>query len=127
VRDGVVGLLEAGEIPKVRKIAALLRLHGLHGAIAIFEKNTTAIRLFLQHQPRPVMTQAREALDEFILAQVLGCGEPGDFFIRQAHLSRPATAGGATLIFKKDRHALASVELFEMFAVIFEHFFHCEV
>ena len=29
-----------------------------------------------------------EALDEFILAHVLERGEPGDFFFRQAHLTR---------------------------------------
>jgi hypothetical protein len=46
-----------------------------------------------------------EALDEFILAHVLERGEPGDFFFRQAHLTRPATAGGATFTFIKNWHA----------------------
>ena len=71
----------------------------------MFEKNTSAIRFFLQRQPLPVMTQARGALDEFILARILESSELRDFLIRQAHLTRPATAGGATFTFIKNWHA----------------------
>ena len=103
-RKGVAGLLEAGEIPEVREIAALLRLHGLNGAIVAFQKNAAAIRLFQQRQPTTIPAQPRELLDELGFAQALERGEPGDFRIRQTHLPRPAATGRATLTFIKNRH-----------------------
>jgi hypothetical protein len=103
--DGVAGLLEAGKIPEVRKIAALLRLHGLHGAIFAFQKNAAAIRFFLQRQSAAIPAQPRELLDEIRFAQALERSEPGDFLIRQTHLPRPAAAGGAALTLVKNRHA----------------------
>jgi hypothetical protein len=105
VRDGLTGFLEAGKVPQVREITALLRLHRLHGAILAFQKNALATRFFLKHKSAPVVAQSCEMLDEFVFTDALKRGEPGDFFIRQAHLTRPATAGGATLTFIKNRHA----------------------
>jgi hypothetical protein len=43
-------------------------------------------------------------LDEIGFAQAFEGGEPGDFRLRQSHLSRPATAGRATLTFKENGH-----------------------
>ena len=63
-RDGVAGFLEAGKIPEVRKIPALLRLDGLHGAVVAFQKNAAAIRFFLQGQSAAIPGQPREPLDE---------------------------------------------------------------
>ena len=103
--EGVTGLLEAGEVPQVWKIAALLRLDGLHGAVFAVEKNTLAIRFLLQGQPATVLPETGETLDEFIFADALERGEPRDFLIRQTHLPRPAAAGRATLAFVKNRHA----------------------
>ena len=103
-RDGAARFLEAGEIPEVRKIAALLRLDGLHGAIIAFQKNAAAIRLFLQGQSAAIPSQPRELLDEIGLAHTLERSEPGDLHVRQTHLSRPAAAGRATLTFIKNRH-----------------------
>jgi len=104
-RKGVAGLLEAGKVPEVRKIAALLRLDGLHGAVFAVEKNAFAVWFFLQGQPAPVLPETGEILDEFVFADALERGEPRDFFIRQTHLPRPAAAGRAALAFIKNRHA----------------------
>jgi hypothetical protein len=44
-------------------------------------------------------------LDEFVFADALEHGKPGDFRIRQTHLSRPAATGRATLTFEENGHA----------------------
>ena len=104
-RDGVANLLRSREIPEVREIAALLRLDGLHGAVIGVQKNATAVRLFLQGQTATIPAQPSELLDEVGLAHAIERGEPRNFLIRQAHLTRPAAAGRATLAFVKNRHA----------------------
>jgi len=104
-RKGFAGLLKAGKIPEVREIAALLRLDGLHGAVIGVQKNATAVRLFLQGQTATIPAQPSELLDEVGLAHAIERGEPRNFLIRQAHLTRPAAAGRATLAFVKNRHA----------------------
>ena len=104
-RKGFAGLLKAGKIPQIRKIAALLRLDGLHGAVIAVQKNATAVLLFLQGQSATIPAQPSELLDEVSLVHALECGEPRGFLIRQAHLTRPAAAGRATLAFVKNRHA----------------------
>jgi hypothetical protein len=103
-RDGVANFLEVGNIPEVRKIAALLRLDVLNGAIVAFQKNAAAVRFFLQRQSAAIPSHPGELLDEIGFADALDCGEPGNFFIRQTHLSRPAAAGRATLTLIKNRH-----------------------
>ena len=97
--------LEAGKIPEIGKLAALLRLDGLDRAIVAFQKNTGAVRLLPQGQPATIPAQPGELLDEFVFADALECGEPRDFLIRQTHLPRPATASRATLAFQKNGHA----------------------
>jgi len=104
-RDGLAGLLKAGKIPEVRKITALLRLDGLHGAVVAFQKDAAAIRFFLQGQSAAIPGQPRELLDEIGLAQALERGEPRDLLVRQTHLSPPAAAGRATLAFVENWHA----------------------
>ena len=103
-RKGFAGLLKAGKIPEVRKIAALLRLGGLHGAIVAVQKNAAAARFFLQGQPAAIPAQPRELLDKIGLAQTFERGEPRDFFICQTHLPRPATTGRAALTIVENRH-----------------------
>ncbi len=103
-RKGATHLLEAGKVPAVRKIPALLRLHGLNRAIVALEEDAFAVWFFLQRQSAAVVAQPHEALNEVVLAQTLERGEPGDFRFRHAHLPGPATAGGATLAFVEDRH-----------------------
>ena len=103
-RDGVAGFFKAGKIPEVRKVAALLRLDGLHRAVVALQKNAFAIRLVQQCQSAPIRAQPREALDEVGFAQALERGEAGDRGIVQPHLSRPAAAGGAALTFVEDGH-----------------------
>ncbi len=104
-RDGAAGFFKTGEIPEVRKIAALLRLDGLHGAIVAVQKNAAAVRLFLQRETAAIPTQPRKLLDELGFVQTLERGEPRDFRLRQTHLARPAAAGRAALTFIKNRHA----------------------
>lgn len=102
--DGVAEGFEAGEIPEVRKFPALLRLDRLHRAIVAIEEDAFAVWLVEQGQAVAIPGETGEALDELKLAQpAKGC-EPGDLSIGQAHLSRPATAGRATLALEKDRH-----------------------
>lgn len=101
----VTDFFEAGKIPEIGKLAALLRLDRLDRAIVAFQKNTGAVRLFPQGQSAAIPTQAGELLDEFVFADALEGGEPRDFRIRQTHLPRPATTGRATLTFEENRHA----------------------
>jgi len=104
--DGMAGFFKAGEIPQVRKLPALLRLHGLHGAILAFKKNALAVWFFQQRQTSVIMAQAGEPLDEIVLAQALERREPRDFLIGQAHLPRPAAAGRAALAFEENWHRI---------------------
>lgn len=54
-RYGVADFLKAGEIPKVRELTAFLRFDRLDGTIFTFQKNTRAVRLFLERQSAPVL------------------------------------------------------------------------
>ena len=99
-------LFETGKVPKVREIPASLRFDGLNRAIVAVEKNTRAIRLFLQYEPAPVVAQTGELLDEVVFAHVFERREPGDLGISHADLPRPTAAGGATLAFVEDRHGV---------------------
>jgi hypothetical protein len=51
VRNGVAGLFETGKIPRVRKIAALLWLQGLHSAVVAIEENALTIKLSFRFKP----------------------------------------------------------------------------
>lgn len=104
-REGATGLLEAGKIPEIREVAALLGLHRLHHAIASAQEDAFSIRFLLQDQPAAVMAEASVLLNEIMLALAFERREPGDFRVRQTHLARPATAGGAALTLVKNRHA----------------------
>jgi hypothetical protein len=44
-------------------------------------------------------------LNEIKFTHLLEGGQARDFLVAQAHLPRPATAGGATLAFVENRHA----------------------
>ncbi len=97
--------LEAGKIPEVWKIAALLWFDRLDGAVVALQKNAATIRFFLQGQSAAIPAQPRELLDEIRFSDALKDGEPGDLFILQFNLPRPAAAGRAALTFIKNRHA----------------------
>ena len=103
-RDRVTDFFKAGKFPEVRKITALLRLHGLYGAVVALQKNAPTVRLFLQGQTTTIPAQPCELLDEFVFADALERGEPCYFLIRQTHLTRPAATGRATLTFKENWH-----------------------
>ena len=107
--DGAAMCVSLGMPPQVREIPALLRLHGLNGAIVTGKKHAHTIRLLLQGKAASVMGQAREALNEVVFAQPLKCGEAGHFRICEPHLAGPAAAGRATLAIVKDRHGFAGI------------------
>ena len=109
-------LFKARKVPEVRKIPALLRLHGLNAAIIAQQKDTLAVGLFLQNQSATIRAQPHELLDEIVLAQRFELRQPGEFGVGHAHLARPATAGGATSAFVEDRHA-ASVGILDGSAI----------
>lgn len=104
--DGVADLFEAWEIPEIGKIAALLGLHGLDGAIVAGEKNAFAVRLVLERESLSIGAQAGEFLDEIEFGDALELREQGDFGVGQADLTGPSAAGGATLAFVKNRHVI---------------------
>src|ERR1051325_8665488 len=103
-RHRLANLLETGEIPEIRKIPALLRLHRLHGAIVAVEKNALAVWLVRQRQADSIAGEPGELLNELHLAHDLERREARDLGIPQAHLPRPATASRATLALMEDRH-----------------------
>lgn len=74
-REGVADFFEAGKIPQVGEIFALLRFHWLHGASFAFQKNAGAIRLFHQRQALVVVPQPRVFLDELVFGHALVRGE----------------------------------------------------
>ena len=104
-RKGVANFFEAGKIPEVRKLATLLRLHRLHGAVFAFEKNARAVGLFLKRKTAPIRAQLGVALNKIGFAQALERREPRNFGVVQQHLPRPATTGRAALTFEENRHA----------------------
>jgi hypothetical protein len=107
-RDGMADLLKVRKVPKVRKIAALLRFDRLNGAVISLEENTLTVRLLLQRQAGPVLPQAGKSLDELDLAESLERGEARDFTIRERYLARPSATSGATLALVKNRHGAGS-------------------
>jgi hypothetical protein len=104
-RNRATDFFKAGKVPEVRKVAALLRLHGLHGAVVALHENASTVRLFLQGHAATISAQPRKLLDEFVFADAFERGEPGDFRIRQTHLPWPTAAGRATLTFEENWHA----------------------
>jgi len=102
--NGPAGLFEAGEIPQVRKVAALLRLDRLNGAFVAFKKDAGAVRIFRQREAEAILCQPREALDEGDFAHFEKRREPCDFAVLESHFARPPAAGGAALAFMKHRH-----------------------
>lgn len=95
---------EAGKIPEVRKIAALLGFHGLDGAVVAGKEFAFAIGFFEQRKTLPIRAHARVAFDELRLAQVEVRGDARDLGIGKAHLAGPATTGRATLTLVENRH-----------------------
>ena len=79
-RDGSAEFVGIRVSPQVWEVPALLRLHGLNGAVIADQKHAGATGLFLQGKAVSVVGESREILDEIVLAQLLECGEPGDFF-----------------------------------------------
>src|SRR5690606_38256384 len=69
-RDGSAMLLEAGEVPQVGEVAALLRLDRLDAAILAVEEDAFAIGFVEQREAAAVGGQAGELLDEICLRQL---------------------------------------------------------
>jgi len=98
-RNSEAGLLEAWEVPQIRKRSALFGLHRLHRTVVAFEEDAFAIGFVHQCESLPILAQSRELLDEVELAQSFESRELREPFIAQAHLAGPPAAGGASLAF----------------------------
>ena len=96
--------LEAGKVPEVRKIAALLRLYGLDGTIVADEELTFAVGLFEQRKPFAIRPHARVTSDELCFAQIEMCGDARNLRVGQSHLTRPPATGRATLALVENWH-----------------------
>ncbi len=63
-RHSAADLVEPGEVPTARKIAALLRFDRLDGAIVAVQQNALAVWPFLEREPMPVCPEPGVCLDE---------------------------------------------------------------
>jgi hypothetical protein len=82
----------------------------LHGTAAcVVEKFTLTVCLIAQHEAASVAAQPRVLLDEFVFRQREKFCEARNLRVIQAHLPRPATAGGAMLAIVKNRHGASVV------------------
>ena len=104
-RQGVANFFEAGKVPEIWKLAALLRLYRLHGAVLAFEKNASAVGLLPEREAAAVGAQLGKLLNELVLAHTLEHRKPRDLGVVQQHLPRPAATGRAALTFEENRHA----------------------
>lgn len=100
--------LEAGKVPKIRKVSALLRFHRLDGTVVADEKRTFAIRFFEQRKPTAIRTQARVPRNELRLTQAQIRRNARDLGFGQADLAGPAATRGAALAFMENRHGAIS-------------------
>jgi hypothetical protein len=83
----VTDLLEAGEVPQAGKVATLLRLHGLNGAIIADEEFAFAIGLLQKRKPLAIRTKPRVPFNELRLTQTKMRGDAGNLGICQADLT----------------------------------------
>ena len=97
-------ITETGEVPPVREVLALLGFYWLNAAIASVQESAFTVGFFLQGQALSIVPQARVLLDEVMLCHAQKIGYGGNFHFLQPNLSRPPTAGGATLAFVVSRH-----------------------
>lgn len=81
-RDGAAKCFRVGMTPEIRKIAALLRLHRLHGAVVSVEKDACPVGFLLQGQSTPVVGETGELLDELVPGQPEEHGETVDLLLR---------------------------------------------
>ena len=95
---------ETRKVPKIRKFPALLRLHGLHPALAIHQKDAGPVRLILQGQTLAIQAETSEPLDEIEFGQSQVGRQPCDLRVRQSYLPGPAAASRASLTFQESRH-----------------------
>lgn len=100
----MTSLFKAGEVPQIRKITALLRLHGLHGTVVAFEKNALTIGLLRQRKAAAILPQSCVTLNELVLRDQLQICHPGNLAVAKTYLARPPTTGGASLTFMEDWH-----------------------
>jgi len=95
--DGLADLPPTGEIPCIRKPAALVGLHGLYGAISAIQKNTRFIGLVDESESIAAGTQARVTLNELVFRESQKFGYGGNVGFRQFNKPRPAATVRATL------------------------------
>jgi len=101
---GPADFFKARKIPAVGKVAALLRLDGLHGAIAAMQENAFAAGFVLQRKTAPILAQSCVMLNEIEFVQPEKFCEARDFVVSQLHLPRPAAALRAADAFVMNGH-----------------------
>jgi hypothetical protein len=102
--DCVALILKPGEIPKIRKIAALLRFHRLNAATASLQKDALPVLLVFECQALAVLTKAREFVDESGFFGPEMPADPGDLLAREGNVPGPTATGGTPLAFVKGGH-----------------------
>ena len=95
--DGFADVTPAGEVPCIRKPTALVRLHGLYGAISAIQKNTRFIGLVDESESIAAGTQARVTLNELVFRESQKFGYGGNVGFREFNKPRPAATVRATL------------------------------
>lgn len=85
------------EIPRVGKSAALRRLHRLQAAVNPVQPHTRAVRFLQQRQPGTMLVQLRVVPDKISFTEPQKRSNLRNFSLRQLHVPRPPTTGGAAL------------------------------
>ena len=102
--DRLTDIAPAGEVPAIREILALLRLHRLDRAVVSLQEKTGPVLLIDQGEALPAWSQTRVVLDESILIHPEKGRDGSDLLIGHADKSRPAAAGRAALAEIGRRH-----------------------
>jgi len=92
---GLADFAPTGEVPCVRKAAALVGFDGLDLAILAVEKNAGAVGLIDQGKTTTVGAKAGVCSDELGLLHFQERGDGGDLFFGNFYVPRPAAAVGA--------------------------------
>ena len=86
-----------GEVPFIREINALLRLHRLNFTSCIRKHNASTIRSINQGKSSPTGLQTAIFIDEIFLIHLQKCSNSRNVCICQANIALPSATGSATL------------------------------
>ena len=95
--DGFADLAPAGEIPFVRKVAALGGFYGVDGAVDPVEEDAFAVGFLGEGEAGAVFPEGGEAVDEIVGVKCKKGCDFGDFVFFEHDFSGPAAAVCASL------------------------------